>query len=179
MLENLNSWLILFPAGILAGILSSVTGLASLVSYPALLVIGVPPVFANVTNTAALVLTGLGSSTSSQKELKNHKKELLKILPLTIIGSIFGSFILLIEPATSFTHIVPFFILLAGNNNNKPANKIKKGNRESNIKKSKWKKFCYFEKNSLCNRCFPGWSLWWLFWSRRRSHYAGNFFNYQ
>ncbi|VDK14709.1 hypothetical protein OAL24_01457 [Oenococcus sicerae] len=114
MLENLNSWLILFPAGILAGVLSSVTGLASLVSYPTLLAIGVPPVFADVTNTAALVLTGLGSSISSQKELKNHKKELLKILPLTIVGSIFGAVILLIEPASSFTHIVPFFILFAG-----------------------------------------------------------------
>ena len=135
MLENLNSWLILFPAGILAGILSSVTGLASLVSYPALLAIGVPPVFANVTNTAALVLTGFGSSISSQKELKNHKKELLKILPLTIIGSIFGSFILLIEPATSFTHIVPFFILFAGLLLLFPANKERKEIENQTLKK--------------------------------------------
>ncbi|MCC7666436.1 sulfite exporter TauE/SafE family protein [Liquorilactobacillus satsumensis] len=114
MMESLSSWFLLFPAGIVAGILSTVTGLASLVSYPTLLAVGVPPVFADVTNTAALVLTGFGSSISSQRELKDHRGELLKILPLTIFGSIFGSILLLVQPAASFTHIVPFFILFAG-----------------------------------------------------------------
>ena len=44
-------WLMLIPTGIAAGIVSSATGLASLVSYPILLAIGLPPVVANVTNT--------------------------------------------------------------------------------------------------------------------------------
>lgn len=106
--------MILFPVGILSGIVSTTAGLASLVSYPALLSVGIPPVFANVTNTAALVMTGFGSTVSSQKELGDHKKDLIKVLPLTIIGSIFGSFLLLQQPSASFTKVVPFFILLAG-----------------------------------------------------------------
>ncbi|HCX99726.1 MAG TPA: sulfite exporter TauE/SafE family protein, partial [Bacteroidales bacterium] len=52
----------LIVAGAIAGFLSSVAGLASLVSYPVLLSVGVPPVSADVTNTAALIFTGLGST---------------------------------------------------------------------------------------------------------------------
>lgn len=105
---------ILFPVGILAGVVSTTAGMASLVSYPALLSVGIPPVFANVTNTAALVMTGFGSTVSSQKELGDHKKDLIKVLPLTILGSVVGSVLLLEQPSASFTKVVPFFILLAG-----------------------------------------------------------------
>ena len=105
--------LILLPAGILAGIASSVAGLASLVSYPALLLVGIPPVTADVTNTAALIFTGIGSTISSKRELRGHARELLKLLPLTVGGSVCGGLLLLSAPASSFEHIVPFFILSA------------------------------------------------------------------
>jgi uncharacterized membrane protein YfcA len=101
---------ILLPAGILAGIASSVAGLASLVSYPALLLVGISPVSANVTNTAALIFSAVGSGVASRRELHGHSRELLKLLPLTIGGSFCGSMLLLAAPATSFEHIVPFFI---------------------------------------------------------------------
>lgn len=101
---------ILFPAGILAGIASSVAGLASLVSYPALLLAGIPPVAANVTNTAALIFTGVGSGVASRRELKGQKRELLRLLPLTVGGSVCGGLLLLAAPASSFEHVVPFFI---------------------------------------------------------------------
>ncbi len=48
----------LIIAGFAAGLLASVAGLASLVSYPALLAVGLPPVIANVTNTTALIFWG-------------------------------------------------------------------------------------------------------------------------
>ncbi|MBV4419805.1 sulfite exporter TauE/SafE family protein [Clostridium tyrobutyricum] len=102
---------ILFPAGILAGIVGSIAGLASLVSYPALLAVGIPPVLANITNTAALVFSGIGSTISSKRELSGHKKDLLRLLPLTVGGSIFGGLLLLIAPVSAFEHVVPFFIL--------------------------------------------------------------------
>ncbi|GAP02711.1 permease [Fructobacillus pseudoficulneus] len=110
----LQAILILLPMGILAGIVSTTAGLASLVSYPALLAVGIPPVFANVTNTAALVMTGIGSIFSSKKELGNHKKELFQILPLTVLGSILGAWLLLSQPASTFAKVVPFFVLMAG-----------------------------------------------------------------
>ena len=51
--------LTLILIGVAAGIVSTVGGLASLVSYPALLALGLPPVTANVTNTAGLIFTGV------------------------------------------------------------------------------------------------------------------------
>lgn len=101
----------LFPAGILAGIVGSVAGLASLVSYPALLAVGIPPVVANVTNTTALVLNGFGSLAASGRELKGRGRELARLAPLTVGGSVAGGLLLLVAPASTFEHIVPFFIL--------------------------------------------------------------------
>ncbi len=54
--------LLLFAAGILGGLTGSIAGLASVATYPpALLLAGLPPVTANVTNTVALVFNGVGS----------------------------------------------------------------------------------------------------------------------
>ncbi|MFC6179944.1 sulfite exporter TauE/SafE family protein [Lactiplantibacillus daowaiensis] len=106
--------LILLPVGIIAGIVSTVGGLASLVSYPALLALGLPPVTANVTNTAGLVFTGVGSAVASRRELKGHGRDLLMIMPLTIAGCIVGALLLFAIPAATFQKIVPFFILVAG-----------------------------------------------------------------
>ncbi|WP_434716525.1 sulfite exporter TauE/SafE family protein [Lacticaseibacillus paracasei] len=104
----------LIGAGILGGLLASIAGLASLVSYPALLLIGIPPVVANVTNTAGLVLSGIGATTSSSRELKGEGKLVTGLTAITLAGGILGSILLLIEPASTFEHIVPFFILSAG-----------------------------------------------------------------
>ena len=101
----------LLVAGIGAGLTATLAGLASLVSYPALLAIGVPPVIANVTNTAALVFTGVGSAVSSLPELRGRGKFLWRLILIVSLGSIFGSALLLIAPASTFEKIVPFFII--------------------------------------------------------------------
>lgn len=104
---------ILVVTGILAGIVSTAAGLASLVSYPVLLVLGLPPVTANVTNTLGLLFTSVGAVASSQKELRGHMKSLKVMLPLTLLGSIAGAFLLFIIPEKTFAKIVPFFIFVA------------------------------------------------------------------
>ncbi len=106
--------LYLFLAGIVAGLLSTMAGLASLVSYPVLLSVGLPPVSANVTNTTSAVFTGFGSLLSSRKELRHSPKTTLSVTVLTFIGGICGSFLLVMEPASTFEHIVPFLIFIAG-----------------------------------------------------------------
>ena len=57
---------LLVLAGLGAGLTGSVAGLASLISYPALLATGIPPVTANVTNTVGLVLSSVGSVSASR-----------------------------------------------------------------------------------------------------------------
>ena len=105
----------MFPIGIIAGIISSSVGMASLATYPSLLYIGgLPAIAANVTNTASMIFTGLGSGLSSIPELKGHLKQLLLTLVCTFIGSIIGTYLLLSEPSDSFKKIVPLFIFIAG-----------------------------------------------------------------
>ncbi|KRN28623.1 hypothetical protein IV38_GL000824 [Lactobacillus selangorensis] len=106
--------LILFAAGLAGGLLSSVAGLASLVSYPVLLALGLPPVSANTTNTASLIFTGIGSSLSSVKDLCTNRKLTWHIAAITLFGGLIGSIILGFAPATTFAHIVPFLIFSAG-----------------------------------------------------------------
>ena len=66
---KISEALLLLAAGTLGGILSTVVSIASLVTYPALLALGVPPLSANMTNTVSLVLTGAGSVLGSKPEL--------------------------------------------------------------------------------------------------------------
>lgn len=104
---------LLVPAGILAGIVSTVAGLASLVSYPALLLVGLPPVVANMSNTVALVANGIGAVISSRRELRGQGRILWRIIPIATVGGLAGGIILLAAPSESFTRVVPFFIAAA------------------------------------------------------------------
>ena len=63
-------------AGFGAGLIGYITGLASLVSYPALLAFGLSPVAANVTNTVAMVAVGGGSIASSASELAKDRSQM-------------------------------------------------------------------------------------------------------
>ncbi|WP_203650901.1 sulfite exporter TauE/SafE family protein [Secundilactobacillus yichangensis] len=128
MLHAILITIYLIVAGATAGFLSSVAGLASLVSYPVLLSVGVPPVSADVTNTAALIFTGLGSTMSSTKELKGNHTTMWHVGLLTAFGGIIGCLILAFLPSSSFEHVVPFLIFLAAvmmmvSGNKKPAAK--------------------------------------------------------
>lgn len=104
----------IFFGGIASGLLSSVASMASLASYPVLLAVGIPPVYANVTNDAALIWTGIGSTISSLKELKGHWKQVAFYATFTVLGSILGCYLLLSFPSKVFEKVVPFFIAGSG-----------------------------------------------------------------
>jgi uncharacterized protein len=103
----------LFVAGIGGGLTGSVAGLASLVSYPALLAVGLPPVVANVTNTVAMIGTTAGSVAGSRPELRGQGRVLLRLCALTAVGGAAGGALLLVTPSEAFAAIVPWLIALA------------------------------------------------------------------
>ena len=89
LLTGTPSWAViglLLLAGVGAGITGSTAGLASLVSYPMLLALGLPPVTANVTNTVALIGSSIGSVTGSRRELRGQGPELRRWLPIAAAG---------------------------------------------------------------------------------------------
>lgn len=111
---TIGIFIFLVIAGVLAGMVSAIASMASLVSYPALLIAGAAPVIANITNTSALIFTGIGSTLSSLKEMKGHWKELAKYAVVMGIGAVVGSLLLVIFPGKIFEKIVPFLVLLSG-----------------------------------------------------------------
>lgn len=104
---------LLVAAGFGAGVVGFVTGLASIVSYPALLAVGLSPVSANVTNTVALVAVGAGSVTNSYAELAKGGRSLIAQSAFAALGGTVGAVVLLVAPEGSFEAIVPVLVVLA------------------------------------------------------------------
>jgi uncharacterized membrane protein YfcA len=100
----------LVGAGVAAGVLSTVVGLASLVSYPALLLVGLPPVAANVTNTVGLVATGIGAVAGSRAELAGQGRLVVRLCGVSALGGAAGALVLLSTPARVFEVVVPGLI---------------------------------------------------------------------
>ena len=100
----------LLAAGTVGGILSTVVAIASLVTYPVLLALGVPPLSANMTNTVSLVLTGAGAMAGSRPELAGQGRRLLRLGVITALGGAAGAVVLLLTPASAFILVVPVLI---------------------------------------------------------------------
>jgi uncharacterized membrane protein YfcA len=100
----------LVVAGVGAGLVGSIAGLASLISYPALLATGLPPVTANITNTVALVLNGVGSVSASRPELVGQGRRVLRLAGAAVLGGAAGAALLLSTPTSAFERIVPWLI---------------------------------------------------------------------
>jgi uncharacterized membrane protein YfcA len=97
-------------AGILAGAAGSAGAIGSLVSYPALLAVGIPALPANVTNAVAVFGSVLGSSTRSRPELRGTGERLRHWAVFTASGAAVGATLLLLTPSDSFEWIVPFLV---------------------------------------------------------------------
>jgi len=110
---RLSEIAVLLAAGTVGGIFSTVVAIASLVSYPVLLALGVPPLTANMTNTVSLVLAGAGSVAGSRPELAGQKGRVLRLGAITAAGGLCGAVVLLTAPASTFTVAVPVLIGVA------------------------------------------------------------------
>lgn len=100
----------LVAAGGLAGLIGSTAGLASLASYPALLAFGLPPVLANVTNTAGITAFTIGSVASTRPELSGSWRRLWPRIALFALFGSGGAYLLVQSPPGSFEAVVPWFI---------------------------------------------------------------------
>ncbi|WAC05818.1 MAG: sulfite exporter TauE/SafE family protein [Methanoregula sp.] len=100
-------------AAFAAGIINALAGGGTLVSFPALIAIGIPEVAANITNTVALCPGYLGGSLAQRKDLAGQGRRLRLFLPAGILGGIAGGVLLLVTGAQVFRALVPFLILLA------------------------------------------------------------------
>ena len=105
--------LALVAAGVAAGVISTVVGLASVVSYPALLAIGLPPLAANMTNTVSLLFTGVGAAMGSRPELTGQVTRVRRLGTIAALGGGAGAALLLITPSQTFVRLAPILIGVA------------------------------------------------------------------
>jgi len=104
---------LLIAAGLGAGGVNALAGGGSLVTYPALLAVGLPPVAANVTNSVAVSPGYVASVAGSRADLPGQRRRLLGLLPTAVVGSAAGCALLLVTPERAFELVVPFLVLAA------------------------------------------------------------------
>lgn len=100
-------------AALAAGAVNALAGGGTLISFPVLTFLGVPPVAANVTNTVALSPGYFGGALAQRADLRGQGKRLWMILPAALAGGIAGGYLLLITGEKVFEELIPYLILLA------------------------------------------------------------------
>jgi uncharacterized membrane protein YfcA len=103
--------LAVLAAGLGAGILTSTVGVASLLSFPVLVAVGLPPVVANTSNTIGMAPAGLSGSFGYRRELAEQPTVSRVILLTSALGSVAGSLLLLGLPSEVFESLIPWLIL--------------------------------------------------------------------
>ena len=108
-----NEVLTLLAAGIGAGVMNSVAGGGTLLTFPALLFLGQDAITANATSTVALVPGSLASAAGYRRELAAHRRWLRVLLVPSLLGGALGSWLLLATPERAFAALAPFLVLFA------------------------------------------------------------------
>lgn len=104
--------LLLLVAGVAAGGVNAVAGGGSLVSFPALLAVGIPPLSANVTNSVAVWPGYVGTSWGYRVELRAQLRRVAGLAPAALLGAGAGCVLLLRTGEETFEQVVPFLVIL-------------------------------------------------------------------
>jgi uncharacterized membrane protein YfcA len=105
--------LVLVAAGLVAGTASAMAGGASILTFPVLLAMGVPPLPANVTNTVGLTPIVIGTALGALPELRPQGPRLVALMPPMLVGAVGGAALLLTTPSEIFEAIVPALIAIS------------------------------------------------------------------
>ncbi|MGI9834374.1 sulfite exporter TauE/SafE family protein [Vibrio vulnificus] len=104
---------LLFFAGVFGGMLNSIAGGGSFITFPALMAIGIPPVVANATNTFASCAGYISGAWGYRRELYEQKKIVPKTIVFSLIGGMLGAFLLLNTNEADFLTAIPWLLLFA------------------------------------------------------------------
>jgi uncharacterized membrane protein YfcA len=99
-------------AGVGAGTINAVVGSGTLITFPTLLALGVPPVTANMSNSLGLVPGSVAGAVGYRRELAGQRARIVRLLVLSTSGGVLGAVLLLVLPPGAFEAVVPALILL-------------------------------------------------------------------
>jgi uncharacterized protein len=100
-------------AAFLAGGINSVAGGGTLITFPTLMALGLPPVIANATNTVAIWPGSLGSLWGFRREFRETDTRMRWMVLPSLVGGGAGAILLRYTPPALFERMVPFLILFA------------------------------------------------------------------
>lgn len=99
-------------AGVGAGTINAVVGSGTLITFPTLLALGVPPVTANMSNSLGLVPGSVAGAVGYRRELAGQRARIIRLLVFSTTGGVAGAILLLVLPPGAFEAVVPVLILL-------------------------------------------------------------------
>jgi len=100
-------------AGFAAGAINAAAGGGSLVTFPALVAIGYPPLIANVTNNVAVSPGYVTGAWGYRGELRGQRRRIVPLAAVSALGSIVGVGLILISSQGAFEGLVPLLVLAA------------------------------------------------------------------
>ncbi|MGQ1797465.1 sulfite exporter TauE/SafE family protein [Kocuria oceani] len=100
-------------AGVAAGLINTIVGSGTLVTFPVLVTMGVPPVTASMSNAMGLIAGNLTGAWHYRAELRGVERTLLKLLPASALGGVIGAWLLLHLPEEVFGYAAPVLIVVA------------------------------------------------------------------
>lgn len=103
---------IILIAGFAAGFINSIVGSGTLITFPALLAAGLPPLVANTSNNVGLVPGAFAAMRGSRHSLTGDRHQIRKLMPFSIAGALIGALALLLLPERIFGHVVPWLVLI-------------------------------------------------------------------
>jgi uncharacterized membrane protein YfcA len=104
---------VILVAGFAAGGMNAVVGAGTLITFPALLAVGLPPVTANVSNTLGLVPGSLAGSYGYREQLGGIRHLLRQVAVPAVAGGLTGAALVLVLPSKAFSAVVPVLLLVA------------------------------------------------------------------
>lgn len=100
-------------AGVWAGLINTIVGSGTLVTFPVLVTMGVPPVTASMSNAMGLIAGNLTGAWHYRHELRGVERTLLKLVPFSVLGGVIGAALLLRLPETVFGYAAPVLVLVS------------------------------------------------------------------
>ncbi|MGA7570924.1 MAG: sulfite exporter TauE/SafE family protein [Candidatus Aquilonibacter sp.] len=100
-------------AAFFAGAMNSIAGGGSFLSFPALILAGVPSIPANATNNTAMWVGMFGGARAYWGDVQPHKRMLYAMLGISVVGALLGASLLLLTPPAAFNRLIPWLLLFA------------------------------------------------------------------
>ncbi|MBI2802843.1 MAG: sulfite exporter TauE/SafE family protein [Gammaproteobacteria bacterium] len=112
MLDNF-ALLLVGAAALVAGAINALAGGGTLITFPMLTAVGIPPVVANVTNSVALCPGYIGGTLAQWRDFRGQQRRVWLLVPAGVMGGVVGGLLLLNTEERIFNAVVPYLILLA------------------------------------------------------------------